>query len=93
MADPRLKQLKIKSGVVKRLAKEKTVYDKEAEQQKQRVEKYKAEGKDEYEVRKQEEVLQEALMMIPETQRRLVRAYDELKGNIVLFEFLIIFFY
>lgn len=80
MADPRIKQLKIKTGVVKRLAKEKTVYEREAEQQKARIEKYKADGKDEYEVRKQEEVLQESLMMVPDCQRRLVKAYDELKG-------------
>lgn len=36
MADPRIKTLKIKTGVVKRLAKEKVVYEKEAEQQKNR---------------------------------------------------------
>ncbi|KAK9701895.1 Tubulin binding cofactor A [Popillia japonica] len=60
MADPRLRTIKIKTGVVKRLTKEKVVYEKEAENQKQRVERYKKEGKDEYEVRKQEEVLQEA---------------------------------
>ncbi|KRT81287.1 hypothetical protein AMK59_6254, partial [Oryctes borbonicus] len=79
MADPRLKTIKIKTGVVKRLAKEKVVYEKEAETQQQRIEKYKKEGKDEYDVRKQEEVLQESLMMVPDCQRRLVKAYDELK--------------
>ena len=36
-------------------------------------------GKDEHEVKKQEEVLQESLMMVPDCQRRLVKAYDELK--------------
>lgn len=79
MADPRLKTIKIKTGVVKRLAKEKVVYEKEAETQQQRIEKYKKEGKDEYDIRKQEEVLQECLMMVPDCQRRLVKAYDELK--------------
>ncbi|KAI4459980.1 tubulin-specific chaperone a [Holotrichia oblita] len=78
MADPRLKTIKIKTGVVKRLTKEKVVYEKEAENQQQRVEKYKKEGKDEYEIRKQEEVLQESLMMVPDCQRRLLKAYDEL---------------
>lgn len=79
MADPRIKTLKIKTGVVKRLAKEKTVYEREAEQQKVRIEKYKEQGKDEYEIRKQEEVLNESLMMVPDCQRRLAVAFEELK--------------
>ncbi|XP_044262044.1 tubulin-specific chaperone A [Tribolium madens] len=78
MADPRLKTLKIKTGVVKRLAKEKVTYEKEADQQRNRIERLKREGKDEYDIRKQEEVLQESLMMVPDCQRRLALAYDEL---------------
>lgn len=70
MADPRLKQIKLKAGVVKRCTKDVTCYKKEAESQKNRVEKYKSEGKDEHDVRKQEEVLQETLMMIPDSKRR-----------------------
>lgn len=81
MADPRIKQLKIKTGVVKRIAKEKTSYEKEAEQEKKRAEKFASEGKDEHVIKKQNEVVQEALMMIPDTQRRLVKAYDELKSE------------
>lgn len=80
MADPRLRTLKIKTGVVKRLTKEKTVYEREAEQQKLRVEKFKEQGKDEYDIKKQEEVLTESLMMVPDCQRRLVVAYDDLKN-------------
>jgi len=82
MADPRIRTLKIKTGVVKRIAKEKLTYEKEAETQKQRIHRLKAEGKDEYVLRKEEEVLQESLMMVPDCQRRLVKAYDELKGII-----------
>lgn len=44
MSDPRLRTLKIKTGVVKRLTKEKITYEKEATQQQERVEKYKKEG-------------------------------------------------
>lgn len=80
MADPRIRTIKIKTGVVKRLAKEKVMYEKEAVQQKERVERFKSEGKDEHDVRKQEEVLQESLMMVPDCQRRLVKAYEELKS-------------
>ncbi|KAJ0175339.1 hypothetical protein K1T71_009480 [Dendrolimus kikuchii] len=79
MADPRIRQIKIKTGVVKRIAKEKVVYEKEAEQQKNRVQKFKDEGQDEHNIRKQEEVLQESLMMVPDCQRRLVKAYADLK--------------
>lgn len=82
MADPRIRQLKIKTGVVKRLTKEKVVYEKEVDEQRAYIEKLKRDGKDEYDIRKQEEVLQEALMMVPDCQRRLVKAFDDLK-NIV----------
>ncbi|XP_063913014.1 tubulin-specific chaperone A [Zophobas morio] len=79
MADPRIKVLRIKTGVVRRIAKEKVTYEKEADQQRNRIEKLKAEGKDEYDIKKQEEVLQESLMMVPDCQRRLVSAFDDLK--------------
>lgn len=45
MADPRIKTLKIKTGVVKRLTKEKLMYIKETEQQREKVEKLKLSGK------------------------------------------------
>ncbi|KAK4883243.1 hypothetical protein RN001_006562 [Aquatica leii] len=82
MADPRIRTLKIKTGVVRRLAKEKVVYEQEAEQQRHRIAKLKQEGKDEYDIRKQEEVLQESLMMVPDCQRKLSKAIDELKNII-----------
>ncbi|KAJ8961956.1 hypothetical protein NQ314_005858 [Rhamnusium bicolor] len=82
MADPRIRTIKIKTGVVKRLTKEKTVYEREVEQQKLRIEKLKAQKKDEYDIRKQEEVLTEGLMMVPDCQRRLLTAYDDLKNII-----------
>ncbi|XP_050510844.1 tubulin-specific chaperone A-like [Diabrotica virgifera virgifera] len=80
MADPRIRTIKIKTGVVRRLAKEKTVYEREVEAQKVRIEKYKADGKDEYDLRKQEEVLNESLMMVPDCQRRLAVAFEDLKN-------------
>ena len=36
-------------------------------------------GKDESDIKKQYEVLQESILMIPECQRRLIKAYEELK--------------
>ena len=44
MADPRIKTIRIKTGVVKRLAKEKVMYEKEAEQQRERIQKLKDQG-------------------------------------------------
>nr|XP_010334309.1 tubulin-specific chaperone A-like [Saimiri boliviensis boliviensis] len=39
MADPHMRQIKIKTGVVKRLVKEKVIYEKEAKQQEEKIEK------------------------------------------------------
>jgi tubulin-specific chaperone A len=36
-------------------------------------------GRDEADIKKQEEVLLESISMIPDCQRRLVKAYDELE--------------
>jgi tubulin-specific chaperone A len=44
MADPRIKALRIKTGVVKRLAKEKIMYEKEADEQRLRIQKLKDQG-------------------------------------------------
>lgn len=82
MSDARLRTIKIKTGVVKRLSKEKITYEKEVVLQQEKVEKLKEQDKDKHVIKKQEEVLQESLMMIPDCQRRLVKAYEDLK-NIV----------
>ena len=52
MADPSIKQLKIKTGVLKRVGKEKLSSMKEADQQKLKIEKMKKNGKDEHEIKK-----------------------------------------
>ncbi|XP_072310492.1 tubulin-specific chaperone A [Eucyclogobius newberryi] len=78
MTDPRIRQVKIKTGIVKRLAKEKISYINEAKQQEERVERLKAEAGDEYVIKKQVEVLQECKMMIPDCHRRLTIAHAEL---------------
>lgn len=44
MSDPRIRTLKIKTGVVKRLAKEKITYEKEATHQRERIQKLKEQG-------------------------------------------------
>jgi len=77
-ADPRIKQIKIKTGVVKRLTKEKQMYEKEAIQIAEKIEKMKTDGKDEYDIKKQNEVLNESQSMVPDTKRRLMKAHAEL---------------
>ncbi|GFQ74297.1 tubulin-specific chaperone A [Trichonephila clavata] len=79
MADPRIKQIKIKTGVVKRLAKEKLMYEKEADKEKAKLEKMQASGEDSYLIRKQEEVIKESVMMVPDTMKRYQVAFNELQ--------------
>lgn len=81
MADPRTRQIKIKTSVVKRLAKEESVYIKDAKNQEAKVERLKAEATDtegEYFIKKQIEVLHEARGMVPECHRRLAIAHADL---------------
>ena len=54
--DPRLKKLRISTGVVKRCGKEKLSYRKEADMQREKIEKMKVEGKDEADIKKMNEV-------------------------------------
>lgn len=77
MADPRIRQITIKSGVVKRLAKEKNVYKKEVINEQNRLEKFKGQGADSHVISKQEEVIQECLMMVPDCHRRYVKSYED----------------
>nr|XP_012416979.1 PREDICTED: tubulin-specific chaperone A-like [Odobenus rosmarus divergens] len=53
MAGPHVRQIKIKTGVVKRLVKEKMMYEKEAKQQEEKIEKMKAEDGENYAIKKQ----------------------------------------
>ena len=81
-ADPRIRKIKIQTGVVKRCGKEKVSYRKEANQQKEKVEKMKAEGREEIEIKKMNECVQESLMMIPDCHRRLEKAVADLQNLI-----------
>nr|ACO08153.1 Tubulin-specific chaperone A [Oncorhynchus mykiss] len=85
MADPRIRQIKIETGVVKRLVKEKVMYVKETRQQEEKIERLKAEACDEeadsearYVIKKQLEVPQESKMMVPDSHRRLTIAHADL---------------
>jgi len=86
MSDPRIRQLKIKTGVCKRSGKEKASYLKEAAQQKAKIEAMKAQGEDEYKVKKMQEVLGETQAMVPDCHRRLVAARADLEKMIAELE-------
>lgn len=72
------KRLKVQIGVVKRMIKEVAAYEKEAIDNGARVQKMKDDGKDEYDIKKQEEVLAESQMMIPDSKNRLEAAIEKL---------------
>ncbi|KAJ3209522.1 hypothetical protein HDU67_006150 [Dinochytrium kinnereticum] len=80
-----VRDLKIKTGVAKRLGKELQSYRAEAVKQQQRIDTLIAGGGDEYDVRKQREVLDETHQMLPDTQRRLTSAVQELDGIVTEF--------
>eukprot|EP01104_Vermistella_antarctica_P006941 TRINITY_DN17650_c0_g1_i1.p1 TRINITY_DN17650_c0_g1~~TRINITY_DN17650_c0_g1_i1.p1 ORF type:complete len:119 (-),score=25.96 TRINITY_DN17650_c0_g1_i1:65-421(-) len=73
-----IRQLKIKTGVLTRSHKEAIMYEKEADQQRDHIQKMKDDGKDEYEIKKQNEVLDETLTMIPDCSRRINTAIEDL---------------
>ncbi|KAJ2760372.1 hypothetical protein H4S06_001759 [Coemansia sp. BCRC 34490] len=80
---PELRSLKIKTDAVKRLIKERKIYFLEADQQRVRIEKlHQKEGIHEADIRKQKEVLEETLGMIPYMERKIRAAMEDL-DNIV----------
>ncbi|VDD87078.1 unnamed protein product [Enterobius vermicularis] len=81
MADAALlKEVNIKTGIVKRLVKELACYKKEAEKEESKLKSMKADPKaDEYLVKKQAEVLQDTRQMIPNCTQRVVKALEDLK--------------
>ncbi|XP_061553990.1 tubulin-specific chaperone A [Phycodurus eques] len=78
MADPRIRQIKIKTGVLKRLAKEEASYRTEAKQQEEKIEQLKAAAADSFLIKQHVASLQETLMMIPDSRRRMTIAHGDL---------------
>ena len=73
-------KLKTLLWIAKRMVKEVDAYEKEVVTNTDKVQKMRDEDKDEYDIRKQEEVLQESLMMIPDSKGRLETALSNLSG-------------
>ncbi|KAF9427261.1 hypothetical protein BGZ76_002402 [Entomortierella beljakovae] len=73
----------IKTNVLKRLAKEQVFYNEEKLKQEKRIEAMVAKDPEDYEIKKQREVLDETLDMLPDVERRKKAAHQDL-SNLVL---------
>ena len=72
-------KLKVQISVCRRMNKEVQAYILEVSTNEARIQKMRDDKKDEYDIRKQEEVLQESYMMVPDSKRRLETAISELE--------------
>lgn len=77
-----LRTLKIKSGAVKRLTKDLSYSKEEIVTEQKRLATLKDNGGDEYEVRAQEKVVADAEQMVPDYQKRLTAAVEDLQDII-----------
>ncbi|KAI8852536.1 tubulin binding cofactor A [Chytridium lagenaria] len=80
-----VRDLKIKTGVAKRIGKELKSYRSEFQKQQERIDELIKKDTDEHTVRKQREVLEETNQMLPDTHRRLVAAVQELEAVVAEF--------
>ncbi|KAI9350475.1 tubulin binding cofactor A [Zopfochytrium polystomum] len=76
---PIVRELKIKTGVLKRLKKELAAYEQEAVQQQERIDRLVAANADFYDIKKQREVLDETTQMLPDCKLRLDAARTDLE--------------
>lgn len=80
MADKQLmRQLKIRTGSVKRIHKDLTSYVQEAADQQAKIDKLVASGADEFVIKKQREVLEETRVMVSDSRERLQEARSDLQ--------------
>lgn len=75
-------KMKTQLSITKRMIKEVAAYEKEVVTNEARIQKMRDEDKDPYDIRKQEEVLQESYMMVPDSKARLEAAIEELRAAV-----------
>merc|ERR1712032_1254684 len=73
------KQCRIKTGSLRRYCKEYLSYEKEVENDKKKIEKAEQEGKDEYHIRKLNEVLKETEVMVPHLKEKIIDSLNDLE--------------
>ncbi|CAI5715839.1 hypothetical protein KXD40_006534 [Peronospora effusa] len=76
------RQFKIKVGTLRRIKKDLEYYVKEHAVQQVKIDKMRIDGKDENDIRKQEEVLVETETMLPDCHSRLKEAATDVKNFI-----------
>uniref|UniRef100_M4BVI7 Tubulin-specific chaperone A n=1 Tax=Hyaloperonospora arabidopsidis (strain Emoy2) TaxID=559515 RepID=M4BVI7_HYAAE len=76
------RQFKIKVGTLRRVKKDLEYYFKERTAQQAKIDKMRADDKDEYDIRKQLEVLVETETMLPDCQSRLQEAVTDVSNFI-----------
>merc|ERR1712176_1001404 len=72
------RQLKIKTGVVKRLSKELVMYEKEVTDGEAKLVQMEEANKDPYDIKKYKEVVAESRAMVPDCRNRLKKAVQDL---------------
>jgi tubulin-specific chaperone A len=80
------RKLKIQIGIIKRLMGDIKYYEEEVKENKAHIEFMKVNGECPYDIRKQEEVLSESYMMIPESRNRLETALQTFKSVVTMSE-------
>mmetsp|Transcript_5762 Transcript_5762/g.6619 ORF Transcript_5762/g.6619 Transcript_5762/m.6619 type:complete len:108 (-) Transcript_5762:605-928(-) len=76
------KHLKIKTGVLARIFKELGKYEEELVKEEAKTSKMREEGKDPHDIKHQEQVQEEAAMMVPDCKRRLEAALQDLTSYV-----------
>lgn len=74
-----LKDLKIKTSIVKRIGKELVFYEAESLKQTDRIQSLIDSGADDHDIRKQQEVLKETTDIIPDVKKRLEKSILDLQ--------------
>ena len=75
-----VKQLKIKSSCVKRINREYHSYEEELKTERDRLQKMTASGANDYSIKKQQDIIQESISMLPNTKKRLQDAVEDLQS-------------
>jgi tubulin-specific chaperone A len=85
MSDPASlrRQLKIKSGVATRLLKEHNMYRKEAEDQQRKLDKFVADGAEEWDIKNATRMMEESNKMIKDSSERLGNAVEDLRAIVL----------
>ncbi|KAJ1861956.1 hypothetical protein H4R99_002463 [Coemansia sp. RSA 1722] len=81
-ADAQKRTLKIKASAVKRLIKDKALYLAELSKQQKHIEELVSQNAEGADIRKQKEVLEETLQMIPHIESRIKNSLEDLENHL-----------